>query len=118
MDNRKTTRLIVSQNIKQEMINQNITRQKMSDDLQIKYTTLCDWVKGRTSPNLYYLKKVVDYLRLDMDEIYKPIDTNIVPPGFKIQMIKKELKNKKNIIKINDEIYIKIEKIERIINNE
>lgn len=116
--NKKLTRMIVSQNIKNAMIMQKITRQKMSDDLEIKYTTVCDWVRGRTSPNLYYLKKVIDYLGLDMAKIYETNESIEIPMHLKLRLLRKELNNNNNIIKINDELYIKKDNIERIVNYE
>lgn len=116
MNKKRITRLIVSRKIKNELTRQKITRKKMSEDLEINYFKICDWVRGRTFPNSYYLEKIVNYLGMDMDTLF---DTNApleIPISQRMRMLKKELKNSNNMIKINDEFYIRKENIERIIN--
>ena len=119
MDKRKQTRLIVSANIKHALQEQKITRTTASKDLNIKYSRFCDWLRGRTFPKENELKQLADYLGLNMTQVY---DSETLPEELslplKFKLLKEEFKKKNNIIKFNDRFYIKMEKLERILNNE
>jgi ribosome-binding protein aMBF1 (putative translation factor) len=117
MDKRKT-RLIVSSNLKRAIISQKLQRTVISKELNIKYNKLCDWIRGRTMPKENELKKLADYLGLDIHQVYEKNIPEELSFPLQIKMIKEELNKQDNTIKINDEFYIKKENIERIINNE
>ena len=53
---------IFSKNIKYLLKKNNITRNELADTLGVKYTTFCDWVKGRTYPKMEYIQQIATYL--------------------------------------------------------
>jgi len=53
---------IFSKNIKYLLKKNNITRNELADALDVKYTTFCDWVKGRTYPKMEYIQQIATYL--------------------------------------------------------
>lgn len=53
-------RQIFASNLTRFMKERNITRRKLSDDLGIKYTTLCDWVNGNSTPKPEAVKAMAD----------------------------------------------------------
>ena len=63
-------RQIFASNLTRFMKEQNITRRKLSDDLGIKYTTLCDWVNGNSSPKPEAVKAMGDYLGVSVSDFY------------------------------------------------
>lgn len=52
---------IMSQNISRLMKSKGVTRNKMSDDLAISYTTLTDWIKGNTYPRIDKIEMMSNY---------------------------------------------------------
>jgi transcriptional regulator with XRE-family HTH domain len=52
---------IFSSNLKSYMKEKNINRKKLSEDLSIKYSTLCEWLKGTMMPRSDALDKIADY---------------------------------------------------------
>lgn len=52
---------IMSQNISRLMKSKGVTRNKMSDDLAISYTTLTDWIKGNTYPRIDKIEMMSKY---------------------------------------------------------
>lgn len=116
---RVLTRRRISRNIREAMHIQKVTRKKMSDDLKIKYTTLCDYVKGRTSPSMHDLKRIVDYLELDINTIYEAKEETKTPPILKLKLIEKLFNNSKtNVITLNGIEYVKKAEIEKILKYE
>ena len=55
------------------MEQKSITRRSLSRDLDIKYTTLCDWINGRTVPREDQLNKISRYFGIEVGEFF--IDT-------------------------------------------
>jgi len=53
---------IFSKNIKYLLKKHDITRNEMAKVLDVKYTTFCDWVKGRTYPKMEYIQQIATYL--------------------------------------------------------
>ena len=115
MDEKSINKKKISELIIGSMNEQRITRKKISDDLQFKYTTLCDYVKGRTIPSLYDLYRIFKYLEIDILSLYEPINYKTTKSSVKVRLIEKEINQKRNIIKINDDEYVKKQEIERII---
>ncbi|SCY61494.1 Helix-turn-helix [Lachnospiraceae bacterium XBB2008] len=52
------------------MTENNKTRRQMCDDLKIKYTTLCDWVNGRSIPHEDQLLRLTDYFGIDPGDFF------------------------------------------------
>ncbi|MBR5788521.1 MAG: helix-turn-helix transcriptional regulator [Lachnospiraceae bacterium] len=63
-------RQIFAANLTRFMKEQNVTRRKLSDDLGIKYTTLCDWVNGNSSPKPEAVKAMGDYFGVSVSDFY------------------------------------------------
>lgn len=53
---------ILSTNIKNLLKMRGYSRQQLADKIDVKYTTLCDWTKGRTYPKMEYIVKMADAL--------------------------------------------------------
>lgn len=53
---------IFSKNIKYLLKKNNLSRETVARVLDVKYTTFCDWVKGRTYPKMDYITKLANYL--------------------------------------------------------
>lgn len=66
--------LIVSQNLTRIMQERGISRRKLSNDLNIKYTTICDWIKGHSVPRAKSLTALAGYFGISESEFF--IDTN------------------------------------------
>ena len=67
-------RMIFSQNLCFLMEQKGITRRSLSRDLDIKYTTLCDWVNGRTIPREDQLDRLGSYFGIEAGEFFIDID--------------------------------------------
>ena len=53
---------IFSKNIQYLLKKNNLSREEVARVLGVKYTTFCDWVKGRTYPKMDYITKLANYL--------------------------------------------------------
>ena len=53
---------ILSKNIQYLLKKNNLSREEVARVLGVKYTTFCDWVKGRTYPKMDYITKLANYL--------------------------------------------------------
>lgn len=56
-DNKK----IMAENIKYYMEQKGVTNQQLCDDLNFKYTTFMDWLKGVTYPRIGKIEAMADY---------------------------------------------------------
>lgn len=115
----KNERIIFKKKLSRALIKalneQKISRKKLSEDLNVTYTTICDYVKGRTTPNMLLLDQILKYLNVSKEEV---LEEDAINDSTKIRFLKKELYKKSNKIKVNDEEYIKLEIIERILKYE
>ena len=71
-------RLFFSQNLCSLMGQKGITRRDLSRDLDIKYTTLCDWVNGRTIPREDQLDRLGRYFGIEAGEFFIDVEQNDV----------------------------------------
>ena len=55
------TRKIISANLLFFMKENAKSRKDVCRDLNIKYTTFCDWIKGKTYPRIESLEKLASY---------------------------------------------------------
>lgn len=60
---------ILAKNLKVLLAQRGISRTKLSDDLDIKYTTIADWLKGRTYPRVGAIRKLADYFNVHTSDI-------------------------------------------------
>ncbi len=67
---------VFSNNIKY-LLNQNHkTRKEVCNDLNIKYTTFCDWANGRIIPKYENLEKLGRYFNVDTRDFFIDIEEN------------------------------------------
>ena len=73
----KRIKIVFANNIIRLMNDKGKKRREMCDDLNIKYTTLCDWINGRTIPRGEQLEKLGDYFGISAGEFFIEItETN------------------------------------------
>lgn len=60
---------IMAKNIKYYMDKKSISRQKLSDDLNIKYTTLATWLQAESYPRINSIEKMADYFGIDKSDL-------------------------------------------------
>lgn len=62
MSNKKTEpKKCFAHNLKKFMERNNINRKKLSEDLNIKYSTICEWLKGTILPRADKMEMVAEY---------------------------------------------------------
>ena len=67
---------MVSKNINYLLIRDNKTRKQVCSDLNIKYTTFCDWVNGRIIPRYSNLEKLGVYFKVEAGDFYIDMEAN------------------------------------------
>ena len=60
---------IMAQNIQRYMDQRGITRQQLCDALDIKYTTLRDWLKGITYPRIGKVEAMANYFGVEKSDL-------------------------------------------------
>ncbi|MCR5651192.1 MAG: helix-turn-helix domain-containing protein [Lachnospiraceae bacterium] len=66
----KGTKTVFSENIRSFMKKNNKTRKELCKDLDIKYTTFCDWINARTLPAPSKIKQLEDYFKVRTGELF------------------------------------------------
>lgn len=74
-------KLIMARNIQRYMDQRGITRQQLCDALDIKYTTLRDWLKGFTYPRIGKVEAMANYFGCEKSDLIedkkeKPTDND------------------------------------------
>ena len=74
-------KLIMAKNIQRYMDQRGISRQQLCDALDIKYTTLRDWLKGITYPRIGKVEAMANYFGCEKSDLIedkkeKPTDEN------------------------------------------
>ena len=64
-----------SKNLKKLMKNKNVSRKQLSEDLNIKYTTICEWIKGTMMPRTEALSALSDYFNITISELLADEET-------------------------------------------
>ena len=62
-------KLIMARNIQRYMDQRGITRQQLCDALDIKYTTLRDWLKGITYPRIGKVEAMANYFGCEKSDL-------------------------------------------------
>lgn len=70
---------IMSENIKYYMEKRGIDRNKLVDDLNIKYTTISDWINGKTYPRIDKIDKLANYFNIEKSDLVENRALNIIP---------------------------------------
>ena len=65
---------IVAKNVCRLMVEQEKTRRQICEDLQIKYTTFCDWLNGNSYPKLESLETLAGYFGVGISDFFIECD--------------------------------------------
>ncbi|MGX7025830.1 helix-turn-helix domain-containing protein [Vagococcus hydrophili] len=60
---------IMAENIKKLMDSRGIDRKKLSDDLDISYTTVSDWINGKTYPRIDKIETMAEYFNVTKSQL-------------------------------------------------
>lgn len=60
---------IFSKNLKYYMALKEKNRQEISDDLKIKYSTLCEWVSGKKYPRIDKIELLANYFKIKKSDL-------------------------------------------------
>ena len=80
--NSEINKQIMAKNIKRYMDQRGITRYQLCDALDIKYTTLRDWLKGLTYPRIGKVEAMANYFereKTDLIEEKKLMENGFIP---------------------------------------
>ena len=69
MNNSLGNKKIMSRNIQKYMDENEKTRTDLCNDLGIKYTTLTDWLKGKTYPRIDKIELLADYFHISKSDL-------------------------------------------------
>ena len=67
--NKKEQRLIIAENLRILLKQNNKKRTDVASDLKISYSTVSDWARGRTAPNAGQVKMLADYFKVTIGDI-------------------------------------------------
>ena len=67
--NAKENKQIMARNIQRYMDQRGISRQQLCDALDIKYTTLRDWLKGLTYPRIGKVEAMANYFGCEKSDL-------------------------------------------------
>ncbi|MFT9412158.1 LexA family protein [Liquorilactobacillus hordei] len=70
---------VLSDNIKRLMERHSVERAKMANDLNVKYTTLTDWINGNTYPRIGSIEKIANYFNVEKSDLIERKPDNIIP---------------------------------------
>lgn len=93
-------KICFSMNLKKFMEYKNISRKKLSEDLNIKYSTICEWIKGTMLPRADKMNIVAKYFGITSSDLLEdpnkktisyqyPFVTKI-PQGYTLEQASKE----------------------------
>ena len=68
MDTKESKR-IMAQNIQRYMDQRGITRNQLCDAIDVKYTTLRDWLKGLTYPRIGKVEAMANYFGCEKSDL-------------------------------------------------
>ena len=60
---------ILANNIKNLLKMQGFSREDVAEGIGVKYTTFCDWAKGRTYPKMEYIKEIADFFCVTLNAL-------------------------------------------------
>lgn len=64
-----------SENLKKLMKKKNVSRKQLSQELDIKYTTICEWIKGTMMPRSEALSSLAEYFGITVSELLADEET-------------------------------------------
>lgn len=72
---------VVSANIKEQMKRHGIDRNKLVNDLGLKYTTVSDWINGKTYPRIDKIELMANYFHVEKADLVERKPTNLHRPA-------------------------------------
>ncbi|EDP6423561.1 helix-turn-helix transcriptional regulator [Campylobacter jejuni] len=63
------SKMIFSDNLKMLMKSKGISRKQLSSDIGVKYTTLTDWINGKTYPRIDKIDLLAEYFGISKSEL-------------------------------------------------
>ncbi|MCP0887007.1 XRE family transcriptional regulator [Ligilactobacillus sp. WILCCON 0076] len=70
---------IMSENIKYYMKSRGIDRNKLVADLNLKYTTVSDWINGKTYPRIDKIELLANYFNIEKIDLVERKLPNVIP---------------------------------------
>ena len=70
---------VLSNNIKRFMKQRGVERSKMAADLNVKYTTLTDWINGNVYPRIGSIEKIANYFNVEKSDLIESKPDNVIP---------------------------------------
>ncbi|GBG94613.1 bifunctional S24 family peptidase / transcriptional regulator [Ligilactobacillus salitolerans] len=71
---------VMSANIKKQMKRLGIDRNKLVGDLGLKYTTVSDWINGKTYPRIDKIEMMADYFHVEKADLVEVTPSNLERP--------------------------------------
>lgn len=68
---------IMAENIKKLMNSRGIDRRKLSEDLNISYTTVSDWVNGKTYPRIDKIEIMAEYFNVTKSQLVESANSEV-----------------------------------------
>lgn len=68
---------IMAENIQKLMKSRGVDRRKLSEDLNISYTTVSDWVNGKTYPRIDKIEIMADYFNVTKSQLVESESSQI-----------------------------------------
>ena len=79
MNNKSTDpKSCFAKNLKDYMDRNSVSRKKLSDDLNIKYSTICEWLKGTMLPRADKLELVANYFKTTSSKLLEDPNAEIL----------------------------------------
>lgn len=72
---------VMSANIKEQMKRHGIDRNKLVNDLGLKYTTVSDWINGKTYPRIDKIELMANYFHVEKADLVERKPTNLHRPA-------------------------------------
>lgn len=69
---------IFAKNLNTIMAKRDIDRNKLVEDLGLKYTTVADWTKGITYPRIDKIELLANYFGIKKSELIEGVDNNTI----------------------------------------
>ena len=90
---------VFSKNLKKYMSAADINRRQLSDDLNISYTTLCEWVSGKKYPRIDKIELLAKYFGVTkshlIEENYRGVEPTLAPLIDELVTVAKKLPSDK-----------------------
>ncbi|MCO4327084.1 XRE family transcriptional regulator [Staphylococcus agnetis] len=82
---------VMAKNISRLMKENNVGRKKLSDDLNVKYTTLSDWINAKTYPRIDKIELLADYFNVSKADLVEDKEKEVLEtlPVKKIPVVSK-----------------------------